>query len=50
MNQPRRGVRLHPADEHHHLVVGEMMGELRADDEIERFDRVDGEHIAGVDR
>ena len=30
-------VRLHPADERHHLVVGEMMGELRAYDEIEFF-------------
>src|SRR6478672_5055008 len=41
-------VRLHPADELRHLAIGEMMGELRADDEIEFFPRIDGEHVAGA--
>ena len=41
-------MRLHPTDERHHLVVGEMMGELRADDEVEFFARIDGEHVAGA--
>src|ERR1700733_511320 len=38
-------VRLHPADEHYHLVVGEMMRELRAHDEIEFLRRIDREYV-----
>ena len=48
-NEPAKpSVHLHPADELNDLVIGEMMGELRTDNEIELFRYIDGEYIPGA--
>src|SRR5579859_5698283 len=42
-------VSLHPPDELHVLRVGQMVRELRADDEVEAFRRIDREYVAGAE-
>ena len=43
------GMRLHPADEFYHRVVGEVVGELRADDVVEAGSLgLEGKHVGGV--
>jgi hypothetical protein len=47
MNQPRR-LLLEPKQERHHLIVGQVVGKLRADDEVRLGLRRLVEHIAGL--